>query len=242
MTKKEEPGFFSKENLKSFAILALIVFAVRWSIASPYHVPTASMEPSIKVGDRLIANKLAYGLKVPFTDYELFSWGKPERGDIIVFKFPDDPALDYVKRVVGVAGDRLRIRNNILYVNDEAQPMELANSERDFLSDIEDNPDSKDLYQETLNGEKHWVIIRKPEMRIIDMGDWPPVGSPDHVVSENSVFCIGDNRDNSRDSRAWGEVPMDHVRGRASFVLWSMYHPKDSWVKMRWNRFGFRLF
>src|SRR5476649_2635064 len=97
---KEEPGFFSYENLRSLFVLVLIILAIRWSVASPYNVPTPSMEPTIKVGDRLLAFKLAYNLKIPFTDYVVAEWGKPKRGDIIVFRYPNDPDIDYVKRVV----------------------------------------------------------------------------------------------------------------------------------------------
>lgn len=239
--EKQNPGFFSKENLKSLGILILIVFAIRWSIASPYHVPTASMEPSIKVGDRLIANKLAYGLKLPFTDWDIVSWGTPKKGDIVVFKYPKDTSLDYVKRVVGVAGDRIRIRDNILYVNDEPQDLVEYNHDREILTDIVDEPDTKNLFKETLNGNEHWVIMKKPAFKVIDISNWPPIGSPDHVVSEDSIFCVGDNRDNSRDSRSWGEVPLSFVRGRASFVLWSMYKPQGEWFKLRFDRFGYQL-
>ena len=105
--KKQSPGFWSPENLRSIAILIFLIFCFRWSVASPYHVPTASMEPTIKVGDRLLALKLSYDLKIPFTDYSVLEWAKPERGDIIVFRYPRDPDIDYVKRVVGIPGDRI---------------------------------------------------------------------------------------------------------------------------------------
>src|SRR6478736_5318169 len=85
---KQKPGFWSPENLRQLAVFLVIILAFRWSIAAPYHVPTASMEPTIKVGDRLLAFKLAYDLKVPFTDISLITWGTPKRGDIIVFKYP----------------------------------------------------------------------------------------------------------------------------------------------------------
>src|SRR5262249_26856279 len=118
----QRAGFFSRENIFSLVILIVCVLAIRWSVASPYHVPTPSMEPTIKVGDRLLANKLAYGLKIPFTDIELANWARPKRGDIIVFKFPENTDLDYVKRVVGIPGDKIEVRDDILYINGQEQP------------------------------------------------------------------------------------------------------------------------
>src|SRR3954465_15422926 len=111
-----KPGFWSPENFRQLGILVLAIFAFRWSIASPYHVPTASMEPTIKVGDRLLAFKLAYNFKLPFTDFKVAEWGTPKRGDIIVFRYPRDPEIDYVKRVVAIAGDEVETKEDILYV------------------------------------------------------------------------------------------------------------------------------
>ena len=101
------------ESIKSLLVLVIFVLAIRWTVASPYYVPTSSMEPTIKVGDRLLAWKLAYNFKIPFTDTALFTWGEPSRGDIIVFKYPRDTSIDYVKRVVAVAGDEVQVRDDI---------------------------------------------------------------------------------------------------------------------------------
>src|SRR5436190_558216 len=111
-----KPGFFSLDNLASLGVLLTIVLMLRWSVASPYHVPTASMEPTIKVGDRLLAFKLAYGFKIPFTEIKVADWDTPRRGDIIVFRYPRDPEIDYVERVVAIAGDELQIIDDILYL------------------------------------------------------------------------------------------------------------------------------
>jgi len=237
--KDAKPGFFSFDNLKSLGILILAIFALRWSVASPYHVPTASMEPTIKVGDRLLAFKLAYNLKVPFTDITITDWGTPKRGDIIVFKYPRDPDIDYVKRVVAVAGDEVKIVDDILYVNDQPQPRVDANSERAFLDDIEDQKEIKLLFKETLFGLDHWVMQNIPSARRFTRSSWPPPGSAPYKVPENSVFCVGDNRDNSTDSRVWGQVPLEYVRGKALFVIWSVYTPRDAnWPAFRFDRFG----
>lgn len=237
-TKKEEPGFFSFENLKSLAILVVIVMAVRWSIASPYYVPTASMEPTIKVGDRLLAFKLAYDLKIPFTDISIASWSKVKRGDIIVFRYPKDPDLDYVKRVVGVAGDKIRLIDDVLYVNDQPQTRVNYNHKREILRDIEDHRERKILFKETLGDKVHWTMNQKPEARHFSQSSWPENGSY-MIVPEGSVFVFGDNRDNSADSRVWGKVPLEYIHGKATFVLWSLWHPDDgSWFSLRFDRFG----
>ncbi len=236
---KQKPGFFSFDNIKSLSILILAIFALRSSVASPYHVPTASMEPTIKVGDRLLAFKLAYSAKVPFTDLKLAEWGTPKRGDIIVFRYPRDPDIDYVKRVVGVGGDTIEIRDDILYVNGEPQPRQDHNGDRNILEDIDDQKDVKILYTETLNGLNHWVMQNVPAARRFTRSSWPPPGAGPYKVPADSVFCVGDNRDNSTDSRVWGQVPLEYVRGKALFVIWSVYTPRESnWPVFRFNRFG----
>ncbi len=233
---KEEPAFFSYENLRSLFILILAILAIRWSCASPYHVPTPSMEPSIKVGDRLLAYKLAYNLKLPFTDYVLFEWAQVKRGDIIIFKYPRDTSLDYVKRVVGIAGDRLRLVDDVLYINGVPQQRVNHNFDRAILEDITVQKDRKDLYEETLDGVKHWTMNSNSEMRAYGMANWH--STEDYVVPEGSVFTIGDNRDDSSDGRFWGEVPLSYVKGKALFVIWSMYTEKDEVLpKMRFSRF-----
>ena len=234
---KDTPSFWSPQNLRSIAILVFFILCFRWSVASPYHVPTASMEPTIKVGDRLLAYKLAYDIKVPFTDIVLIKWGTPKRGDIIVFRYPEDPDIDYVKRVVGVAGDKIKFVDDILYVNGVEQPRSDHNKDREVLADIKDNKEIKHLYLEKLDGVEHWVMQNEPDSLNFTPTNWPSSG--DYLVPENSVFVSGDNRDNSTDSRVWGEVPLSYVRGRALFVIWSMYTENGSLVpKFRWSRFG----
>jgi signal peptidase I len=233
---KEEPGFFSFENLRSLGLLIIVLFAFRWSVCSPYHVPTASMEPTIKVGDRLLAWKLSYTVRVPFTDVVLANVSKINRGDIIVFRYPLDTSLDYVKRVIGLPGDKIRMEDDVLYVNDVAQPRAEANNDRSILSDIKDRKDDKILYREKLEGVEHWTINNVPRLRYPGLKNFPATGY--YTVPEDAVFVIGDNRDNSQDSREWGKVPLSYVRGKALFVLWSMYTEDDSWTpKFRFNRF-----
>lgn len=235
--KKPASRTWSPENIRSLLILILAILCFRWSIASPYHVPTASMEPTIKVGDRLLAFKLSYNLKIPFTETTIAEWSTPKRGDIIVFRYPKDPDIDYVKRVVGIAGDRIKFVDDVLYINDEPQPRTDHENDREILDDIKDDKSIKILFRENLSGIDHWVMQNKPEARNFLSGNWPTTG--EYVVPENSVFVSGDNRDNSTDSRVWGQVPLEYIRGKALFVIWSVYTRDDSMMPIfRWNRFG----
>lgn len=230
---------FGFQKLSSVVILVVIILLFREMIASPYHVPTASMEPTIKVGDRLIASKLAYGVKIPYTDVSLVEWAMPKRGDIIVFKYPENPSIDYVKRVVAVAGEKVQLIDDVIHINDVPQPRAEKDANRSILEDIKDDGPNKDLYEEKLGDLHHWVIQVKEPLRHFARPNTNPV-----IVPENSVFVMGDNRDNSTDSRFWGEVPMSYVRGQALFVLWSAYQPNDDvWYdyRVRWTRFGHLL-
>lgn len=236
--KKADPAFFSEENLKSLGILIIAILAIRWSIASPYHVPTASMEPTIKVGDRLLGWKLPYGFKIPFTDRYLIEWASIKRGDIIVFRYPKDPNIDYVKRVIGLPGDKIQIISNELYVNGVKQEKSPHDFDRSILKDIEDDPEIQSLFRENLDGVDHWLMEKIPSSRRYQPDSWPS-DSTYYTVPEKSVFAMGDNRFNSADSRIWGKVPMENIRGKAVLVLWSMHWKGDSWVpSFRWSRFG----
>lgn len=233
--KVNDPGFFSMENIRSLGLLAVILLAIRWSICSPYHVPTASMEPSIKVGDRLLAWKLSYDLRIPFTDIVIARLGSIRRGDIVVFRYPLDTSLDYVKRVIGLPGDKLQMVDDVLYINGVPQPRIEAN-QREVLEDIKDHKEIKKLFRETLDGKEHWTINNIARLRFPGTKKFPTQGYV--VVPKDSVFVIGDNRDNSQDSRSWGKVPLSYVRGKALFVIWSMYSEDDSWwPKFRLGRF-----
>ena len=232
------PPFFSYENLSSLSILAIIIFAFRWSIVSPYHVPTPSMEPTIKVGDRLFAYKMAYDLKIPFTDINIFSTGEVARGDIIIFRYPKDTSIDYVKRVVGLPGDRIKLLDDVLYINGEPQEIRDHNHDRKILEDITDNPQFKYLQREKFADKEHWVITNVEHFRPLGKGTWPSEDTY-YTVPQDSVFVIGDNRDNSADGRKWGSVPRGFIRGKALFVMWSMYTKENSWQPIfRFSRFG----
>lgn len=193
------------------------LFALRWSVIEPYVVPTGSMEPTLKTGDRLYALKCAYDLRIPMTDKILFRTGTVKRGDVILFQAPRTPEITYVKRAIGLPGDKIAFRDGVLYINGEEVKKTVTNN-RDVMYDIEMKQE-KTLFIEQLGDVKHYVILRTeyfdPSLRFMD----------EIQVPEGHLFAVGDNRDNSHDSRAWGFVPMENLKGKAMFIWYSSWDP-----------------
>lgn len=203
----------------SLGLLIVALLALRWTIVEPYVVPSPSMEPTLKIGDRLYALKCAYDIKIPFTDIPLLKTGSVKRGDVILFRAPHAPDLTYVKRAVGLPGDKLEFRNGVLFVNDQ----EIAKStypDRTDLYDIE-YADKKDLYLEDLSGVKHHVILFSEGVLPESVKHELKRTVAPFYVPENHLFAVGDNRDNSSDSRMWGFVPMTNLKGKAMFRWYS---------------------
>jgi signal peptidase I len=227
-------------GLRLRTLLALIVgiLVLRWSIVSPYHVPTPSMEPTIKIGDRLLAYKAAYTLTIPFSNQILFEFGRPARGDIIIFRYPKNPNESYVKRVIAIGGDEIQIIDDTIYVNGAPLLRQQIDSARstEVLSDVADK-EQKVLYSESVDGHQYFITQDREQYRRMGPQSFPSNQTEAFHVQPNTVFVIGDNRDRSEDSRTWLEVPLDNVIGQAKIVLWSIYDPGiNDWPKFRWNR------
>lgn len=188
------------EISRSFFPILLVVLLLRSFLVEPFQIPSGSMLPTLEVGDFILVNKFAYGLRLPVVHYEFLSVDDPERGDIMVFRYPVDPSINYIKRVVGTPGDRIRYEDKRLYVNGERV-------ETDFVARLA----NEDLLEETLGDTRHQLLHTHGRSDVRAEGEW--------VVPENHYFVMGDNRDNSRDSRYWGLVPEDHVVGEA-FAIW----------------------
>lgn len=207
---------FLKQNTQLILMIAALL-ALRWSIVEPYVVPTGSMEPTLKTGDRLYALKCAYDLRIPMTDTILFRTGRVKRGDVILFQAPRTPEITYVKRAIGLPGDKISFRDGALYVNGE----EIKKSTfptREVMYDIEDK-DRKTLFIEQLGEVKHYVILDSKF-------DQSPSRYMDEIlVPEGYLFAIGDNRDHSYDSRYWGFVPLENLKGKAMFIWYSSWDP-----------------
>lgn len=187
---------------RSFFLGIFMLLAFRWSFADQYRVPSGSMEPNIQIGDHLAVNKMAYDFKVPFTDRILLRLSEPQRGDVVVFKWPVDPSMIFVKRLIGLPGDRVHIENGFITVNGQTLEHITLNPAKDH-----------DSYREHL-GRHAFEVQRLPPLARDEARDF--------VVPEESYFFMGDNRDNSLDSRAWGFVKREALKGKAIGVLWNI--------------------
>lgn len=207
-----------KDNLP-VAYLIIGLLALRWTLVEPYVVPTGSMEPTLKPGDRLYALKCAYDVRFPFTEWTLIKTGEVKRGDVILFRNPLDTSITFVKRAIGLPGDKLKFEEGVLLVN--GQPVQKTPTEdRKIMYDIE-SEETKTLYYEFLGQVKHYVILDRRVDRFIEEKEMRHRSTPEITVPAGHYFAVGDNRDNSHDSRAWGFVPFENMKGRAMFIWYS---------------------
>ncbi len=214
------------EQVWQLAIALLIVFAIRSSIVEPFKIPSGSMIPTLYVGDFIFVNKFAYGLKVPFSDYfgkpiQIIDRAPPRRGDIIVFLYPREPETHYIKRVVGVPGDIVEVRNKVVYLNGKAvEQTEVASDQRVAL--LQDIGDPR-------YGESHMRLFTEkfPEedahLVLVDTHNEYTTNFDPAKIPDGHLFVMGDNRDFSNDSRFWGLVPFENVSGRAEVIWLSMW-------------------
>ena len=213
-----------RQEIRPLLILALVLFSVRSSLADWNDVPTGSMKPTILEGDRVFVNKLAYDLKVPFTTWHIADWSNPQRGDIVVFYSPKD-GQRLVKRVIGLPGDTVELRNEQLIIN--GQPVEYAPADPEMAAQLSGIERERGVFAtEELPGTPHAVMAINgvPAMRTFG-----PVQVP-----AGRYFMMGDNRDNSFDSRYFGTVARGQIVGRATGVVLSI-NKENHWLP-RWGR------
>ncbi len=222
-----------RQNIEALAFAIILALIIRTFVFQPFKIPSGSMIPTLLVGDHLLVNKFVYGTKIPFTDIEIFPIEKIKRGDVIVFTYPNnerDPSkngLYYIYRVIGLPGDELDLNGRNLIVNGEEVPIEYEGTYSDKR-----NSEQFDEYREDLFGEEHTVIFRKGKENT-NRGSYIPVTK----VPEGYVFVMGDNRDNSQDSRFWGFVPIENIAGKAFIIHWSWdFANPDILNKVRWDR------
>lgn len=208
---------FWTEGHGSFALAILIALSIRWALVEAYVIPSASMLPSLLIHDHIFVNKLVYGIRVPFSKEWLVHFRSPQRGEVIVFVYPVDNSTFFIKRVIGVPGDRVRYDSGKLYINDQLIESSEATTPEDFSAlsagDFQMGDGAENYYhlREKLTPElTHPIMIRKGENYSPLNGEW--------IVPEKKLFVMGDNRDNSADSRKWGWVPEENVMGKAMFV------------------------
>jgi signal peptidase I len=210
------------EYARSFFPVLLIVFSARSFAYEPFRIPSGSLEPTLLVGDFILVNKFDYGIRLPVVHTKILSIGEPQRGDIVVFREPPTESRDLIKRVIGIPGDHISYRNKTLYINGKEAPQEFEKYSTDH---DENNPEPWEVMQkqENLLGIKHSIYLI-PTKEDDDF---------DVVVPSGHYFMMGDNRDDSGDSRYWGFLPEKNIIGRATHVLVSFDNFKHP---VRWER------
>lgn len=210
MTETQKQKSTIREYTEAIIIALVLALFIRTFIVQAFKIPSGSMLPTLKIGDHLLVNKFIYGVKIPFSGSVLIPFKNPRPNDIVVFKFPQNPKLDYIKRVIGVPGDTIEGRNKTLYINgkriDDKYGVHLNNSIMDTAAGPRDN--------------------------------FGPI-----TVPEGKIFVMGDNRDNSFDSRFWGFVDYNAVLGKALILYWSWdvnlpLFSTERLASIRWGRIG----
>jgi signal peptidase I len=197
------------EYARSFFPVLLLILLFRSFIAEPFKIPSGSMMPTLLVGDFILVNKFAYGLRLPVLNTKVLSVGEPRRGDVFVFRYPENPKEDYIKRVIGLPGDEITYRNKTLYINGKEIPESYLGP---YTGPTEptNRMAGAQVKVEQLEGVEH-RIMELPQLQIGHEGTWK--------VPDGYYFAMGDNRDNSLDSRFWGFVPEANLVGKA-LVIW----------------------
>jgi len=221
--KKEKKGF--KGLLETIIFIFIVVSLIRVFLVQAFNIPSGSMKPTLLVGDFILVNKLVYGswdIGIPFTGITFYHHNnriaKPDRGDIIVFKYPENPKIDFIKRIIALPGDIVEVKNDIVYINGKSLKREYIEDFKEYGTKI------AKMYRETTirsDGKPYSYTVME-----IDDGegkDFGPVTVPD-----GHYFVMGDNRDNSRDSRFWGFVPEDYIIGQAFVIYFSIDLKKPS--------------
>ncbi len=208
-----------------FPVLFLVV-TVRSFVFEPFKIPSGSMMPTLLIGDFIVVSKYSYGLRLPVGNKKILDLGEPDRGDVMVFRYPEDPNVNYIKRVVGLPGDEVTYRNKLVFVNGEPMTQEQLGM---WIGEGRNrNPPGRrpQLFGEDLDGVEHQIIIYP---------DSPDRQTRTWTVPEGHYFVLGDNRDQSLDSRAWDFVPEDHLVGKATRI-WM--HWDCSIGCVGWDRVG----
>lgn len=204
------------EYARSFFPVIFIVLVLRSFLVEPFRIPSGSMMPTLLIGDFILVNKFTYGIRLPVLNTKIIAMGEPVRGDIVVFRFPNDPKVDYIKRVIGLPGDRIGYYNKQLHVN--GAPVKQTPLGEYQGTGKGDSMTGSILLSEDLGAATHDILIREGQ----------PSVQGEFIVPQGQYFVMGDNRDNSNDSRYWGTVPEANLVGKAFFI----------WMSFDWDNGG----
>ena len=211
------------EYARSFFPVLFIVLVLRSFLFEPFRIPSGSMIPTLLVGDFILVNKFSYGVRLPVIHTKILDVGSPEVGDVAVFRFPQDPRLDYIKRVVSLPGDEIIYSNKTLFINGEE--IKISGQEPHVVPGTDDIIPGVVRRKEQLFGVQHEILVKNS--KDLSENRW--------VVPEGMYFMVGDNRDNSNDSRYWGFVPEENLVGKARYI-WMHWNGG-----VLWSRLGDRI-
>lgn len=236
------------ENVLSLGFALFLVLMVRSSLVEAFKIPSGSMIPNLFIGDHIFVNKMSYGYKVPFSDLNIdaldISWDPrylikkdpPKHGDVVVFIYPRDRSLHYIKRVVGLPGDTIEVRDKTVYINNEVMKREpmAADQAAKIIKSLDDpkyTPETVEIQIENLKGVAHPIMLDRSFFVADNFG---PIQVP-----PESYFVMGDNRDYSNDSRMWGFVPFNNIKGKAMVIWLSLWFSfSDGQSAFRPSRIG----
>lgn len=223
--KKPQQEPLLVEYARSFFPIFLVVLLLRSFLVEPFRIPSGSMMPTLLVGDFILVNKYTYGVRLPVTKQKVIPLNDPERGDVVVFRFPQNPKIDYIKRLIAVPGDTVSYKNKTIYLNGEPLKVSAVEPYQAFGSGMRANGSLKGLEQ--LADVQHDILVNpyapdfNPSCRFM--------GHKEITVPDGHYFVMGDNRDDSNDGRCWGFVPEKNLVGQAFFI----------WLNWDWNRSGY---
>ncbi len=235
--RKAKKSIFS--GFSSIALAVLAALSVRWLLIEAYVIPSGSMLPTLLIHDHIFVNKIKYGIRAPFGKTWILDFEKPKKNDVVVFRYPKDEKIFFIKRVIGTPGDEIHYDDGILYINQvEVERIQPPTGKDGYKwmtdSDVPGGKQDYDYFYELMDQESHPTLLRRSEYHM----SWGP-----EQIPNGYIFVMGDNRDNSNDSRHWGFVPMENILGKAMFVWLSCNDtlPIVSFlcnpIKLRWGRF-----
>jgi signal peptidase I len=217
---------FIVDLARSLLPVFVIVLFLRSFLVEPFRIPSGSMMPTLLIGDFILVNKFSYGIRLPVLNMKIIEIGEPQRGDVVVFRYPEDPSIPFIKRVVGLPGDQMEYHytNKTLYINNEPVTQKVMG--RYIGVGQGGDMTGREQRMEYLPGAKHTILVKPERLLHAPIEKW--------TIPEKSYFVLGDNRDNSKDSRFWGTVPEANLIGKAFFIWmnWDWQNDGISWQRI----------